>query len=202
MAEDSAKTRLRLFIAVTLPEEVKAAIEQAQAELRRALPEPAFRWTKREQFHLTLKFLGDVEQSSVGALVGAMQGACRPFPALTLRAERLGFFPSGSRPRVLWTGIHDPLDRLPVVQQAIETAVAPFTQEEREDRFIGHITLARMKDIHRPDADALKQVAGSLQDRAFGEWTAREVELIQSTLSPAGARYTTIACAPLTGSSG
>jgi 2'-5' RNA ligase len=197
MVEDVSRSRLRLFVAVTLPEQVKTAIEQTQAELRRALPGPAFRWTKRDQFHLTLKFLGYVEQTHVDALVSALQTACRPFPALPLRAERLGFFPGGSRPRVLWVGIHDAKDLLISLQQAIEAAVAPFTEEKPENRFKGHITLARLKDIQRADTETLKNVAASMQNRFFGDWTARAVELIQSTLSPTGARYTSLASAPL-----
>ncbi len=197
MADEAQTPKLRLFIAITLPDEVKAAIEQAQAELRRALPSPAFRWTKREQLHLTLKFLGYVERPRVDDLVGALQTACRPFSALPLSAEHLGFFPGPSRPRVLWVGIHGPGERLVSLQQAIESAVTPFTSEETENRFKGHVTLARIKEISRSDAQALKGVVDSLQNRAFGNWTARQVELIQSTLSPAGPRYTTLASAPL-----
>ncbi len=196
MPDQPPRTKLRLFVAITLPEEVKTAIEQAQAELRRALPRPVFRWTKREQFHLTLKFLGYIEQSRVEELIAAIQRACQPFSSLNLRAGNLGFFPGGSRPRVLWVGIQDAADILTSLQQSIEVAVAPFTDEEAEDRFKGHVTLARIKDIQRSDAEKLRNAAKSLQDRSFGEWTARNAEVIQSSLSPTGARYTTVACAP------
>ena len=99
--------RLQLFIAVTIPEEVKAKIAAAQAELRRVLPERVVRWIRREQFHLTLKFLGDVDAARVGALGEAIRAACRGFSPLALRAERVGFFPDLRYPRVAWVGVQD-----------------------------------------------------------------------------------------------
>ena len=71
---DVVGAQYRLFVAVMVPEEVKAEIERAQAELRRALPEARVTWTRPEQFHLTLKFLAHVEAQRVGELVEA---ACR-----------------------------------------------------------------------------------------------------------------------------
>src|ERR1035441_6027074 len=86
--------RFRLFIAVTIPEEVKAKIAEAQAELRRALPERSVRWTKREQFHLTLRFLGNVDALRVEALEETLRAACRGFSPLPVRAPGAGVFPA------------------------------------------------------------------------------------------------------------
>ena len=99
---------LRLFIALTVPEDVKTEIEKAQAALRRALPEGRVRWTKREQLHLTLKFLGNVDAQRFEPLVDAMRGACQGFGALELRAEGIGFFPDLRLPRVVWAGVRTP----------------------------------------------------------------------------------------------
>src|ERR1039458_10598341 len=92
--------QFRLFVAVTVPESVKAKMEEAQAELRRVLPQRSVRWARREQFHLTLRFLGDVEAARVEALGEAIRAACRGFGALHLHAERVGFFPDLRHPRV------------------------------------------------------------------------------------------------------
>ena len=54
----------RLFVAVAVPDDVKAKMEAAQADLRRVLPDRNVRWARREQFHLTLRFLGDVEAAT------------------------------------------------------------------------------------------------------------------------------------------
>lgn len=81
----------RVFIAISLPEQVKDEIERAQEELRGALPAECVRWTKRGQFHLTLKFLGDVESRRLEALTDSVGRACEGFGILQLRAGRIGF---------------------------------------------------------------------------------------------------------------
>jgi 2'-5' RNA ligase len=190
--------QFRLFIAVTLPEEVKAKLAAAQAELRQALPAPSVRWTRREQLHLTLKFLGDVDAALVRPLEEAIRAACRGFSALQLCIERLGCFPDLRYPRVVWTGVQDQAGQLPRLQQAVDAATRSFTAEQKEERFTGHITVARIKAIRRPEAEALGQAAAGMADRLFGQWTAGEVELMRSVLSPQEARHTSLAAIALT----
>jgi 2'-5' RNA ligase len=180
-------------VAVTIPEGVKAKIEEAQAELRRVLPERAVRWTRREQFHLTLKFLGDVDAARVEALGEAIRAACRGFGALHLRAERVGFFPDLRYPRVVWVGVQDQAEQLPRLQAAVEGATREYTSEAKEERFTGHVTLARIKGIKRPEAEALGNAAAALAERLFGQWTAGQVELMRSELRPQGARHSSLA---------
>ena len=190
--------QFRLFVAITVPEGVKAKMEEAQAELRRVLPGPNVRWARREQFHLTLRFLGDVDAARVEALGEALSAACRGFGALHLRAEHVGFFPDSRYPRVVWAGVQDEAQQLPRLQQAVADATATFTAEAKEERFTGHLTLARIKGVKRAEAEALGKAAAGMAGRAFGQWTAYQVELMRSELSPHGARHTTIATATLT----
>ena len=188
---------MRLFIAVLVPEDIKAEIETAQAQLRRALPEGAVRWAKREQFHLTLRFLGSVEPPRVRALTEAVQAACQGFGVLRLRAEGIGCFPDARFPRVVWVGVTDLRLQLPRLQTAIQAASQKFTTEEPEDRFTGHVTLGRIKKIRRPEAEALAKATIPLAQRAFGEWTTSEIHIMQSELSPQGARHGILASIPL-----
>jgi 2'-5' RNA ligase len=188
----------RLFIAVTIPEGIKTKIEAAQAELRRVLPERAVRWTRREQFHLTLKFLGDVDAARVEALGEALRAACRGFGALHLRAERVGCFPDLRYPRVVWVGVQDQAEQLPLLQAAVERAAREYTTEEKEERFTGHVTLARIKGIKRLEAEALGKAAGDMAERLFGQWTACQVEIMRSELMPQGARHSSLASIALT----
>jgi 2'-5' RNA ligase len=187
----------RLFVAISLPEEVKDEIEKAQTELRRALPGDCVRWAKREQFHLTLKFLGNVAVNRTEALVGSVREACGHFSVLPLRAERIGFFPHAKSPRVVWVGVNDRDNVLPELQAAIESAVADFAVEKPEGKFAGHVTLGRVKLIKRPQAEILSALALDLAEKVFGDWTAGKVEIIRSELLPSGARYTTLAGIPL-----
>lgn len=185
--------QFRLFVAVTVPESVKAKMEEAQAELRRVLPQRSVRWARREQFHLTLRFLGDVEAARVEALGEAIRAACRGFGALPLRAERVGFFPDLRYPRVAWVGVQDQAEQLPRLHQTVEAVTESFTTEAKEERFTGHITLARIKGIKRSEAEALGKAAAGMADRVFGQWTAYHIDLMRSELLPQGARHSTIA---------
>ncbi|HOX56358.1 MAG TPA: RNA 2',3'-cyclic phosphodiesterase [Candidatus Paceibacterota bacterium] len=190
--------RFRLFIAVGIPDGIKSKIEAAQAELRRVLPARNVRWTRREQFHLTLRFLGDVEAARVDSLGEAMRRACHGFEPLRLRGEGVGCFPEHGYPRVLWTGVRDEEEQLPRLHAAVELASRGFTTEAKEERFTGHVTLARIKGIKRAEAEALSGVVAGMKDRLFGHWTAYKIELMRSELLPQGARHTPLATIALT----
>ncbi len=185
--------RYRLFVAVTVPDDVKAKLEAAQSDLRRVLPDRNIRWARREQFHLTLRFLGGVEAARVEPLTEAIRAACLGFGALHLRAEQIGCFPERGHPRVVWVGVRDQAEQLPRLQQVVEAATQGFTAEPREGRFTGHLTLARIKAIKRPEAEALGQAAPGMADRVFGHWAAYQIELMRSELLPQGARHSILA---------
>jgi RNA 2',3'-cyclic 3'-phosphodiesterase len=183
----------RLFIAVPIPEPVKMEIERAQAELRRDVPAEGIRWTRSEQFHLTLRFLGNVESGHVEALSEKLRVACERFAPLRLRAERIGFFPTDRNPRVIWAGLEETGGRLLELRQAVESAVSGFVPEEDARRFEGHVTLGRVKFISRPEAEQLVARARDLGSRVFGEWMAGQVELIRSVLGSGGSQYDSLA---------
>ena len=190
---DTRPERYRLFIAIALPDGVKRAIETSQNELRAALPSTSVRWTRPEQFHLTMKFLGGVEAQQLDALNDAMRRACGGSGDLQLRAARIGVFPGARRPRVVWTGVDDREGRLAALQRSIEAATASFTSEPPQETFTGHITLARCRDIERSEASKLSTLVDRMAGRTFGEWTATSVDVMRSVTAPTGARYTTIA---------
>ena len=156
------------------------------------------RWIKRGQFHLTLKFLGDVEPTCVDALTNALGLACEGFGVLPLRAGRIGVFPDIRRPRLIWVAVRNHArERLPLLQHVVETAVTGFTSRKPEGTFTGHVTIGRCKTIKRPQIDLLAKLAKVVEDRQFGEWTADTVDLVRSELGPGGSRYTTLSAVPL-----
>jgi 2'-5' RNA ligase len=199
MADSEAPEVVRLFVAITLPDSIKSEIQRAQAELRRAVADGSARWTRPEQFHLTLRFLGNVAAERVAALVEALRGACKDFAPLRLAAEGVGFFPKARAPRVVWVGLQDRQGALAGLQAAIQNATRNFTSEAPEERFSGHVTLGRIKSVRRPEAEALGQAAGKFAQTSFGEWRANSVELIRSQLSSQGPSYSVLAEVPLVG---
>src|SRR5438045_374428 len=166
------ENHLRLFIAIPLPEKVRIEIEKAQQELRSALPESRIRWTRHEQFHLTLRFLGNVEAARSEGLVEAVRSACDGFFALNLRAESIGCFPNLRRPRVLWSQIQDHEGELIRLQQRLQTVTQGFTAEAPEEKFSGHVTLGRVKELVRHESKTLAECVSNMAGKFFGEWKA------------------------------
>src|SRR5690242_19072251 len=107
MSDTPTPEHLRPFIALSVPEAVKDEVERSRTELRRSLASSGIRWTTREQLHLTLRFLGNVEAHRVEALTEALRTASAIFASLQMRAAGLGFFPDARAPRVVWVGVRD-----------------------------------------------------------------------------------------------
>lgn len=194
---ETPKQFFRLFVAIRIPDSIKAGIEKVQADLRDGLDQAAVRWTNREQFHLTLGFLGNVEPDRVASLTEKLIAAGQQFAPMNLRVEGLGFFPERRLPRVVWMGVTDDAAQLPRLQQAVEGACGEFTAEKAEANFSGHVTLGRVKSIKRFEVEHLQRAAAGLAKTLVGTWTAREVELVRSELSAQGSRYTCMATVPL-----
>ncbi|HXR04584.1 MAG TPA: RNA 2',3'-cyclic phosphodiesterase [Verrucomicrobiae bacterium] len=180
-------------MAIPMPETVRKEIIRTQQELQRLVSPTAIRWTKPEQFHLTLRFLGDVPVERVPALQEAVNTVCSGEPALPLRAQGVGFFPNARSPRVIWTGVNDGEERLAALQKKMEDAVQSFAEQPAAEKFAGHVTLGRVKFLNRPEIEKLAAHARAVKDRLFGAWLANEVEIIQSRLSSAGAEHSLLA---------
>jgi RNA 2',3'-cyclic 3'-phosphodiesterase len=191
--------RVRLFVSLSVPAEVRSKLAIVQDELRAQLPLRAASWTRLENIHLTLRFLGDVDPARVEALTSALATVAANFNSLPLVAERVGCFPDLRYPRIFWAWVHDAdgQERLAGLHRCIVDATAGFADESAEGRFVGHLTLARFKQIKRPQADSIAAFAHGAVDRRFGEWTASSITLMRSELSPGGSRYTCRAELPL-----
>lgn len=188
---------MRLFVAISLPQHVQDGIAEAQLEMRQALPGGDMRWTRPVQFHLTLKFLGDVDPRHVEALTDALRQAGHGYSGLTLRARGVGVFPDRRNPRLLWAGVDDAGERLPVLQRAVEAAAVPFVSLAPEERFTGHVTFGRCRRLDHRQAELLTTQLAAMESRRFGEWTPGTVEIVRSEPGSGGSRYTTMSAVSL-----
>ena len=196
---NAGEQRVRLFVSLSVPAEVRSKLAIVQDDLRAQLPLRAASWTRLENIHLTLRFLGDVDPAHIEPLTLALQTATANFGPLPLVAERVGCFPDLRHPRVFWAWVHDAdgRERLAELQRRIVEATSSITSDPAEGRFVGHLTLARFKQIKRPQVDPIAAFAHGAVDRRFGEWTASSITLMRSELSPGGSRYTCLAELPL-----
>ena len=196
MPADVSSRKLRLFVALEIPEAVRAGIQKAQDELRHKFASSGIRWANPTQFHLTLKFLGDIESTHLDTLSYDLQTACSRFSQFRLTAEKAGIFPNPHKPRVLWIGLSEESGELVRLQSEIESTTAYFTNEQRDEKFTAHVTIGRIKAIGASEAVVLRQLMERVSGRVFGTWTASRIQLVRSELGGNGARHTVVAELP------
>lgn len=185
MAED----RLRLFVAVRVPEPVLTTLQTAAEPLRRELP--GGRWVDVSNQHITVKFLGWVDGHrlvDVGKVVAETAAIHAP---ATLSLGELGSFPSPTRVRVLWAGIVDEESLLARVAADLDRRLAPLGFEPESRPYRPHLTLARFREPVR----VTKPLSVTLAEGR--PWPVTSLELFRSHLSPRGAQYELLATAPL-----
>ena len=195
MAEENSNERLRLFVAIAIPERIRNEMIAVQRELK-PLALGDVRWTKAEQLHLTLKFLGNVPASSLEAVKQSLVEACAGAVPFHLRAEGIGFFPDERQPRVVWVGFAGDENALTVLQTHIEQRLTPFVEKPGAEKFLPHAMLGRFQKYRRHKTENLLPRARALANHVFGEWRVEEIGLFRSELSSEGARHTEVAVFP------
>lgn len=187
---------LRLFVAIDLPDEVKALLAEIQSRLRAHTT--ALHLSDPSGTHLTLKFLGNVAAERVDAVAEALRlaaAASRPF---ALRTADLGVFPNPRRPRVVWLGVAGDLAELSRLKDAVEATIAPLGFPAEARPFSPHLTLGRSpKQPIGADLLAIAAAVGATEVPRVAHFGASEVVLMRSEPTPRGARYTPLAAARL-----
>lgn len=182
---------IRSFVALELPDEVKIQLVEIQGELKRQMAGMPVRWVDPYGIHLTLKFLGNVPGHQIDAIGTALEQACIGVEPFTLMIGALGCFPNLSRPNVVWIGIGGDLERLRRLQGQIEKYIAPLGYPTEKRDFKPHLTLGRIKNASPGEVRRIGEIVQAADvGTVVAEWTVREVSLMRSDLSPAGAKYT------------
>ncbi|MBC7963117.1 MAG: RNA 2',3'-cyclic phosphodiesterase [Steroidobacteraceae bacterium] len=171
---------MRLFIAIELPDDIKKALGRLRIDI------PGARWVVLEQIHLTLAFLGEVDESTAALLTGELSHI--HMPGFKLRFSGTGCFPDRRRPRVLWIGL-EPEPFLNALAARVQAAVLACGIPQEEHPFSPHITLARLK---LPSARESGPFLEQQINRNFPPLSVHEFILFQSKLTPQGALHTPI----------
>src|SRR5262245_7277655 len=172
---------MRAFIAIEIDDRVRAELARVPGEV--PVTGSGVRWVKAGSLHLTLKFLGEVEEARVERVASAMRSAAAGGAAFELTARGLGCFPNPRSPRVLWAGLADEPE-LPALAERIERECRALGFPAEDRPFRSHITLARIAGRVALDRARLAP------DRPeFGSWSVPRVVLMESQLSPRGSRY-------------
>lgn len=189
---------MRAFIAIQLSQDLKSQIGELRSQLRRAARDlRGVSWVQPDGIHLTLRFLGEIQESQVEELGRVIMHAAVGVYPFTLKVAGIGAFPSIQRAKVVWLGVYDEsgCNALHQLQAAIEQGVVNlgFAPEDRD--FSPHLTLARIRE--RQAALQLTSTLASERDRLVGSMRAESVTLMRSQLRPDAAVYTPLVEVPL-----
>ncbi|NKB65992.1 MAG: RNA 2',3'-cyclic phosphodiesterase [Candidatus Latescibacteria bacterium] len=174
---------MRAFIAVPLPLSVRQALTGLATELGRAWDKGAVRWIPADNIHLTLRFLDRTDADLVGELSRLLDESAAELGAFPLSLQGTGAFPNPRRPRVIWAGISDFQQRLLRLKKALDHRLCPLGWPPEKKPFRPHLTIGRVRRRGVPPTGPWLIKPPTL------EFSAEAVQLVESTLKPAGAEY-------------
>ena len=188
---------IRTFIALHISEEARRALTEVIESLGTTALR-GVRWVGPQSIHLTLKFLGEIDPGRTDQILGSLRQAVEGSLSFSLALSGLGVFPNNHRPRVLWASVAGDLEPLTRLQESVDQAMLEqgFARESRP--FNAHLTIGRVRDgvssVERRLIGDAVAVAGL---KPTEPWPVDSVHLVQSTLTPQGAVYTSLGSAAL-----
>jgi len=178
---------IRSFIAIPLTDDIRR--QAARLIERLSESEDRIKWVAADNLHLTLKFLGDVDNTQVPDVCQVIRDVCQDYEPFDLAFEGVGAFPSLQRARILYAGVEDPSDSLRPIVAALEKRLAELGFKPEPRDYTPHLTLGRTRAsgrrLHAETAERLD----SEQDVDLGEMRAECVQLVASFLEKHGPHY-------------
>ena len=180
---------MRLFVAAEIGERLAGRALELLRELEKrtaaAAPRARLTWLTANRLHITIRFIGEVDDVRAAAIVAALQVPLdvQPFD-LTLAGT--GAFPKSGPPRVVWTGIEQGRDDLIAVEREVSSRLTAFAIPREGRPYSPHLTLARVREAAGLRSASLLE---GLQDRSLGTTRIDAITLFQSRLSPKGPTY-------------
>ena len=174
---------IRTFIAVDFPQDYVEKIAQIQSKLKNfnvKLVDPKL-------VHITLKFLGDINENKIEKIAEALDGIT--IPPFDARIGSVGVFPKLQYVKVVWLGAEGNFEQL---HDNVESALKPFKFKKDRRGYTAHATLARVKYIPKEEKEAFLKVLDELKDVEVGTFHVDAIKLKKSTLTPEGPIYETL----------
>ncbi len=179
---------VRAFVGIDIDEAVRQKLVAVQEQL--AATGPQLKLVEPPNIHVTMKFLGEVPEDKISTIADALGKAVAGTAQFNIDVRGIGVFPNLRYIRVVWAGVAEGRDEVIGLQQKIEHELGPLGFRSERD-FVPHLTIARVKTAKQKErlATFVKEMA----DAEFGVTRAQAVELKQSTLTPKGPIYSTLA---------
>lgn len=178
---------MRTFIAVELAKDILEKIDDFIFKTYREIDKNKISWVKKENLHITLKFLGEINENQIEVVKFVLKDVSKNFKEFTIFLEGLGFFPNLKFPKVIWIGIKKHEDKLKLLASLIEESLSKhgFLKEKKE--FIPHLTIARIKQIKK--INEIISYAEKYKSQTFGISEIKSITFFQSILKPEGPQY-------------
>ncbi len=176
---------MRIFIAIDIPEALKKEIGKVQLELRNTGAD--VRWVRPECLHLTLKFLGEIKPEELASISQRLRDSIRDINPFRFSINSLGAFPRPNTPRVVWVGVTPEQESLNELNKRIEDTLVPLGFSKEDRPFTPHLTIGRLRSgSYR---EKLSKKIDELKDISIGKVEVKKILIMESHLSPHGARY-------------
>ena len=177
---------IRIFVAVCLDEELRRGISAIQERVKKLAPN--VKWVAPDNFHVTLKFLGDVRQDRLSIVQAAIDEVAGSLAAFDLTISGTGVFPTPRRPRVIWVGVEEGREQLIALAKAVEDRLVRAGFEKDDKPFRSHITIGRVKES-KP-VEGLVEGLDEIDTSDLGVQRVGCVTVMESVLRPGGPEYT------------
>ncbi|MCX5715241.1 MAG: RNA 2',3'-cyclic phosphodiesterase [Candidatus Omnitrophica bacterium] len=179
---------MRTFIAIELPQEIKDSLERLQAGLKQTGAD--VKWVNPENIHLTLKFLGEVDEGKIKDIEQTLEGVALNYKQFSIRPFSIGVFPKMEFPKVIWIGIDKGDNETKLIAGELEQNLAQIGMPKEDRPFSSHITIGRTKSfLNRNNLiRELKNLEGKIEGK-FREFPVTRLTLLKSTLTPKGPTY-------------
>ena len=179
---------LRTFVALPLDSHIVTSLQDLHQKLQ-SLPVDV-KWVKPHSIHVTIKFLGDVEEAHLDSIYEAIHQGVSGVKPWRVGVKHIGTFPGMRNPRVVWVGLDDPTGTIMTVQDQVQAELVKIGFEKERRAFTPHLTVGRVRT-----PKGKKDLVSFLLDereREFGEMQVNRVVLYKSDLKPTGAEYTAL----------
>jgi len=182
------ETSLRAFIAVDIGPEVRKSLGELQERLKRTRAD--VRWVRPEGIHLTLRFLGNIQEADLAKLEPVLAAAVAGHAPAELSVAGWGTFPNPRRPRVIWVGLPGAEEKVGGVAEALEKNLIAAGLGPADKPWKPHLTVGRVQSAK--GVDALLKALAEEGDQVYGRIRADRLTLFQSRLQRGGAVYTVL----------
>ena len=180
--------KIRSFIALDLPEDLRKGLQNLQDRVRKLTD--CVRWVKPDNIHLTLKFLGAIEESQVEPIGRILENMTTGIAPFKLQVKGFGAFPNARNPKVIWMGMDDNQQRVVLFQEKLEETLAAIGFAPEKRTYSPHLTLGRVKESR--GKREIEQLIEKYKDEDLGYFTAGSIVFYRSDLQPSGPVYSSL----------